>query len=285
MPTTYAHYKFGQNVLAKLPADIQSVIFEYPQLYYAGVHGPDLLFYYRPYSINPVNQRGYQMHHDSGFAFFREAADILNHQQRKKFKMPVGRYGYDHASLSYLYGFLTHFALDSVCHPYIIEVDQKGKVRHFALEAELDRFLMTRDGYNPVTQRITGHVHPRMRNAKVIARFFPGLTEREVLDAMTGFKFWLNLLVMPGVIRRTIFRTGLLFASFVIRDLYDKAKGLVIGLRPDRTCAPMINHLVYDLFPEAEKTAIELIKEFVNTVSGNEPWDERYRYDFHGEFH
>ena len=48
MPSTYAHYRFGQEVLKELPNDIKKIIIENKELYDIGLHGPDILFYYLP---------------------------------------------------------------------------------------------------------------------------------------------------------------------------------------------------------------------------------------------
>ena len=44
MPTTYAHYKFGKEVISALPRPLQSSIENNRELFDIGVHGPDLLF-------------------------------------------------------------------------------------------------------------------------------------------------------------------------------------------------------------------------------------------------
>ena len=59
MPSTYAHYRFGKDVLGRLPAKQKQDIQAHPDLYNIGLHGPDLLFYYKPISHNPVNQLGF----------------------------------------------------------------------------------------------------------------------------------------------------------------------------------------------------------------------------------
>ena len=46
MPSTYAHRRFGADVLERLPAELQEKIAPYRELYDIGLHGPDLLFYY-----------------------------------------------------------------------------------------------------------------------------------------------------------------------------------------------------------------------------------------------
>ena len=54
MPSTYAHRRFGADVLERLPAELQEKIAPYRELYDIGLHGPDLLFYYHAAKSNPV---------------------------------------------------------------------------------------------------------------------------------------------------------------------------------------------------------------------------------------
>ena len=44
MPTTYAHYKFGKEVLSALPRPLQNSIEAHRELFDIGLHGPDILF-------------------------------------------------------------------------------------------------------------------------------------------------------------------------------------------------------------------------------------------------
>ena len=52
MPTTYTHYRFGRDVYKRLPVQIQDIIRSHGGLYNLGLHGPDLLFYYKVYQKN-----------------------------------------------------------------------------------------------------------------------------------------------------------------------------------------------------------------------------------------
>ena len=58
MPTTYAHYKFGNEVISALPRPLQSSIENHRELFDIGVHGPDILFYYQPIKKNRVSGQG-----------------------------------------------------------------------------------------------------------------------------------------------------------------------------------------------------------------------------------
>ena len=74
MPTTYAHYRIGKEVTEALPRGLQNTIEYHRDLYDIGLHGPDILFYYKPLFANPVNQVGYAMHDRPGIEFFRQAS-------------------------------------------------------------------------------------------------------------------------------------------------------------------------------------------------------------------
>lgn len=51
MPSTYAHYRLGQEVLKNLPAKEKRLIEQHKELFDIGLHGPDILFYYKPYTL------------------------------------------------------------------------------------------------------------------------------------------------------------------------------------------------------------------------------------------
>ena len=62
MPSTYAHRRFGADVLARLPEELRDKIEPYRALYDLGLHGPDLLFYYKALQSNHVSRLGGAMH-------------------------------------------------------------------------------------------------------------------------------------------------------------------------------------------------------------------------------
>ena len=44
MPTTYAHYKFGKEVISALPRPLRSTVENHRELFDIGLHGPDIHF-------------------------------------------------------------------------------------------------------------------------------------------------------------------------------------------------------------------------------------------------
>ena len=107
MPSTYAHRRFGADVLDRLPAELQEKIAPYRELYDIGLHGPDLLFYYHAEKSTPVSALGNAMHEQPGAVFFERARGVVNKAKNRD------------AALAYALGFLCHFALDSTCHPRV----------------------------------------------------------------------------------------------------------------------------------------------------------------------
>ena len=57
MPAIYAHRMFGERVVSGLSRARFFEIFQYPEAYALGLHGPDLLFYYRPLYGNAVRRQ------------------------------------------------------------------------------------------------------------------------------------------------------------------------------------------------------------------------------------
>ena len=60
MPTTYAHYRFGKEVTEALPRGLQNTIEYHRDLYDIGLHGPDILFYYKALKATRLISRGIQ---------------------------------------------------------------------------------------------------------------------------------------------------------------------------------------------------------------------------------
>ena len=77
MPSTYAHRRFGANVLEHLPDELRAQLEQNRELYDIGLHGPDLLFYYHAASSNPVSALGNAMHDKPGRVFFDRARGVV----------------------------------------------------------------------------------------------------------------------------------------------------------------------------------------------------------------
>ena len=130
MPSTYAHYTFGERMLPLFPAKIRALIQENRALYDIGLHGPDILFYYKALCSNEVNAVGYEMHDKPGADFFAPAKEIW--QQFRTDGASCAQH------TAYLLGFLCHYALDQCCHGYVEKMMAVSGLSHAEIETEFD---------------------------------------------------------------------------------------------------------------------------------------------------
>lgn len=206
MPTTYTHYRFGQDVYKRLPLNIRKSIDESPDLYNIGVHGPDILFYYHPLSKNEITQRGNAMHDESAIAFFERCRTRLKRNFRAS------------KSLAYVLGFMTHFMLDSECHPFVGKWIEESGVSHLEIEMEFDRMLLLRDDLDPFAYQVTQHIHATSENAKEISKFWEGTSEKQIKKTLSQMKFYCELLHCKKPMR-TVLNAGLKLAVQKTADL------------------------------------------------------------------
>ena len=265
MPSTYAHRRFGADVLVQLPRELRERITPYRPLYDMGLHGPDLMFYYRALQSNPVNRLGNAMHEQPGRVFFTRARGVVNTARNKN------------AALAYALGFVCHFALDSTCHPYVERYTRESGVSHCEIETEFDNQLMREDGLDPMHFFTAGHIRPNREFAKIIAPFSENVTADETYGAMRGMVRVHHLLQATSPVKRWVVLTALKAAG-----TYDVMHGLVANLQPNPRCEASDKELEA-LYQQALPLAVRLITEYVEGLSNGAPLDKAYDHTF-GEF-
>ena len=265
MPSTYAHRRFGADVLVQLPRELREKVTPYRPLYDMGLHGPDLMFYYRALQSNPVNRLGNAMHEQPGRVFFTRARDVVNTARNKN------------AALAYALGFVCHFALDSTCHPFVEQFTRESGVTHCEIETEFDNMLLRRDGYDPLTFFTASHIHPSAANARVIAPFYKDISEQTALEALKGMILVHKVLQASNPVKRWVVLTGM-----KVLGKYDGMHGLVANPQPNPQCTES-NRRLDALYAKALPLAERLILEYVAKLDTDEPLDAAYDHTF-GEF-
>ncbi len=243
MPSTYAHYRFGQDVLRALPPALREEILPRIQLYRTGIHGPDIFFYYRPLTPNPLAAYGNALHHLSGRELFARMEAV-----RDRFPEDA-RTGLT----AYIFGFICHYALDSAAHGTVYKGIRETGVSHSAIEADFDRELMALDGLDPARQPLAGHIVPSRAGAAVISRFFPERSAEEIRECLTSMKFFHRLLLSPGKCKREALTLGLSLAG--------KKHIAETIVRPEKNpaCAGVVKTLL-EKYEEALPAAVRLIE-------------------------
>lgn len=163
MPTTYTHYCFGRRCINYLPEEAKTAVLAYRDTYDIAVHGPDVFFYYKPFRPNPVNRCGSELHRKPARGFFENCARVLSANTDKR-----------EILLSYIFGFLSHFVLDSTCHSYVERKRAASQISHNRIETEYDAHLMRRSGIAyPSKWDRTSLLHPTQEIADALALLYP----------------------------------------------------------------------------------------------------------------
>ena len=262
MPAIYAHYRFGQSVLALLSDSDKIMISKYKDLYNIGLHGPDILFYYRPFSGNPVNRAGNRAHTVSGRVFFSGMWEVVEQQDQ------IEPY------LAYLYGFLCHYALDSACHGCINELSRTTAFSHSQLETELDRYFMIADGKDPMRFLPTGHIHPGRENARIIASFFPGIKAEEIYESLCTMVLIENLWIASNPVKR-----GLVTAALKISGQFDERRGLLREYDAPSSCVGLLPPVI-EMYNHAVCRGARYITGFTQMAQGKTRWESDFDLPF-----
>ena len=251
MPSLYAHYRFGIQMLRLMPGDICRTAKRNRPLFEVGLCGPDLFFFRRPMISGKGHRLGHGFHMQTGREFFSRACRNL--------RLESGEGGQ-----AYLYGALCHFALDASCHPLVVKADRDGLASHRRIETEFDRYLMEVDGIrNPDQIHLTERMHLTGSQCATVSRCYPGTDKkmvRESLRTMTGVWKLLELPEGPG--RRALIKTACA-CSEAFRDMIPEEI-------PDPLCAHL-NLPLLERYQQAADGFPELLLKLSAHLTYNAP--------------
>ena len=270
MPTTYAHYQFGKDVIRILPGPLQKAIENHRELFDIGLYGPDIFFYYRIFHKNRVNAIGYRMHEEYADTFFKHAAEVIKQSENKS------------AARAYIYGFICHFALDSECHKYVEKMIQVSGITHSEIEMEFDRMMLVQKHIDPMTFHRANCIHPTIKNAAVIAEFYDGVSAKEIRKTLRYMILCDKLLTAQNPIKRKV-----LFFGMKVAGQYEGVRGMVMSEQPNPACkkyCQILNGVYHGAVPIAGKMLgqyqgvlfqnKEISTRFHETFGAGENWQE-----------
>lgn len=247
MPTTYAHDLFGKMVYQKLDEKMQDIIKNNRMAYTIGLHGPDILFYLQPFRKNPVNQLGQEMHRQEAAGFF------------EKCRRTYLRTGNEEL-LSYLFGFMCHFMLDSSCHPFIGRYIEKTGAPHDEIETEFDRELMEMTGKDPYHYHPASVIRVKKSCVQTIASVLDGVTEQNVCHALHSMKFYTGVTVCGNPLKRA----AMLKVSKLL-GIYNLVQGRIIRTKPVERCLGSTRELKR-LFKLAIPETVTVLEDFYRHI-------------------
>ncbi len=268
MPSTYAHKRFGELVFDLLPAPLQEQINTHKESFYLGLHGPDILFYYKPTSSSPTKKDGIAIHFAPAKDFFLKAAKKLI-----AFKNPLST-----AEGAYVAGFLCHFGLDDACHGHIYKLEGTG-VAHGKIESEFDKLLLRADGkkirgYNPA-----GHLTDK--NGTSLAAAVILEKDEEILkESIKTIRKINRLFTLP-------FEPFHWFAHLIlnIAGMRKKFGSMFLHLSTDKRCVQTCNILKAQ-FEKAVQPTAYLIEEYfsnLDSIAKTGEMNKIFDKDFKGD--
>ncbi len=267
MASTYTHYKFADDVLQALPSTISEIIKRERQLYDIGCHGSDLFFYYNPLSKNEVNSFGHELHDKKAIEFFTHCVRVLGTT-------------YEETTLSYVLGFVTHFALDSCVHGYVERKAQSvtdADFDHGTIEVEFDRYLLVQEGKDPIRSSLIKHIVPSKKNSRIIAKVFPNIGFEKTFTALKSIVMFNNILNAPSKIKRHI-----VFFLLKVLGKYDSLRSQIISFDGDARCVET-NAELQRRYNEAIPIGVGLVTNFFDACTSKKMLSERFNKTFSWE--
>lgn len=140
MPAYSSHYIFAKELMEEMRRLNGGRLCE--DAVYLGTQGPDIFFFHRALPTMPgrsCRKVGSALHRARPSVLFDEMAQYVRDSRR------------DITAVSYVYGFLCHYALDRVVHPFVYAIQNrvvgrhpllKGFTVHNTIEFSLDNVLL-----------------------------------------------------------------------------------------------------------------------------------------------
>ncbi len=260
MPSHYAHYRFGAQLLPTLPADVRRPIQRFRRLYDVGLHGPDLFFYYSPFHKTAIGSLGSKYHNLTGQEYFTRICKRLRLEPSE-------------AASAYLYGLLAHFCLDSVCHPFVYQHTDEATRYHTELEAEFERYLLEKD-HKGYAYDFTPHMKLTPEECAIVADFYPPATPTQISQSVTNIARYSKILSVPEGAKRTAVKTVLSMASKSIQHI-------MIPSKPNPNCTELDEGLM-KLYNQAIELYPKLLSQLHAHMTYNGVFGPEFDLTFEG---
>lgn len=253
MPSSYAHFRFGDRAIPELEENFRRPVLRYRRLFDLGQQGPDFFFYYRLGRDTPVRGLAKSYHQMSGEEVFGRIC--------RKLDRPTD------GELAYLYGLLGHYCLDSLCHPLVNARSENG-LAHNAMESEFDRFLLETDGVVKPHRYNRGKVLRCSRaQGRVVARFYPEAEEAQIRQSLNTMGTVLGLLTVHDG------------AKVVLRKMGGDNPGLLMGKTLNERFTQN-NRELLELFREAQSRYRDCLWQLHGHRTCREPLGTNFRAIF-----
>lgn len=260
MPSSYAHHRFGTQIIPMMPADVRGPILRHRALFDMGLHGPDFLFYHNFLKTTPLYRLGSHYHEQSGKVFFSRCCDHLRQHPSE-------------AAFAYLHGLLAHYCLDSRCHPLVYGMTDDTDLDHGELETEFDRYLMALDGIKkPHETNISRHLKLSKDDFEVIAGFYPDISAKEITLCIRNMTLAQRLLTLPTTPGHAAVAAFTKLAGKV-------TAGMVMTIGPNPKCDHLDRKLLA-LYEQALAKFPDHLEQLNHHMAYGEPFGDDFNANF-----
>ncbi len=265
MPSVYAHKRFGEQVLAKLPASAKNLAEKYRAQYDFGLQGPDFLFFYRAWlKDNPVPRLGVEIHRQPASELFYSFREMLKNTGRQSMEMACAL------------GTVCHFMLDSSCHWYVSQYMEESGLGHNEIETEFERYLLKLDGHDPIQYPIWELINPDQETAQCLANLY----DFGLVDPPTAMLCMKDMkMVKKKLHAGTPGKQRLLRGLLKLSGHYEDVQGHIMALQPNPLCDASDRKLL-ELSDGAVEETAALAGEFYDTFNSSAPLNERFSRNF-----
>jgi len=260
MPSGYAHYRFGTQIIPLMPADVRGPVLRHRALFDIGLHGPDFLFFHHFFKKTPLYHLGSRYHQKSGQEFFTAACAHAK-------AIP------SEAAFAYLQGLLAHYCLDSACHPFVYAMTDDTNLSHSELETEFDRYLMHLDGVKrPHETNIAHTLNLSKEEYGVVAGFYPEISVKDAAACIRSMKLSQRLLTIPTPLGHGVVVTFTWVAG-------GNTSGKVMTIGPDPKCGHL-NGKLLELYEQALAKYTRLLEQLSHHMAYGAPFGDDFKADF-----
>lgn len=145
MPAYYTHYLVARETFLSSPPSVQRQICPFLPAYFFGAQGADFCFFYHSLRVKSPNFGSY-LHRAGGY----DAFSVLRLFAQKQ---PLLR--------AYALGFITHYAADSLFHPYVYALSGSSALRHNRNESLIDAYFFEENRIDPYASYAKARLSPK----------------------------------------------------------------------------------------------------------------------------
>lgn len=287
MPDILSHLLCARESTKYLSSEITDVLEANKSIFNMGAQGPDIFFFYRLYPWQKhknVGEYAKLIHSNSPNEFFINAAKLLMEDISVAdidFFESKNKTSELHQKFSYLAGFLSHYALDTTCHPYIYyHSGIQGSHNHKYLECIIDTMLSSiydvkkvelSKTYKAIALEEYERSVTSIYLSKIINRtFHVNLSPSIIMTSMKDMRNIVATMYDPLSIKRTVFsaieRTLNLKGKLVTAAFPAKLNSDIdyLNLNHSEWCHPCDDKIIYtssfiDLFQDSVSLSYNLI--------------------------